>query len=358
MGRSPFIVDARKWRTAVQQSHPQSQPSQQPQQSPQQLQHSQQSPQSQQSPLWQSPSSRSCRSTGRRTRRSTSGTCRPARPTPRSPASSPRRSRRAARGAAAGPGPPGGAYGLPGAASGRPRPSPHEAAVAEGPVHGAAQLVREQHDAPACRRSNSASRSASRMPCSASSAQPPGLGERGAGRGERVPGARRGVSFLVLHGVQQMREPAEEPAGLGERLGVARPPGEDGGVREGGGGRRLGRFGDRQQRVPGPASASMPTCRSTASTRTAVSKPTLGARCGRPARSQLGGHPAGGGGHRPARQQPVPVGDMVAHLGRGEHQRDGGGEPRALALGDRTRCASRAAGRARPCAASPAARSA
>jgi hypothetical protein len=74
--------------------------------------------------------------------------------------------------------------------------------------------------------------------------EPPGLDERGPGGGQRVPGARRGVSFPVLHGIQQVRQPPEQAPGLGERLGVVRASGQDRGVREGGGGRRLGRFGD------------------------------------------------------------------------------------------------------------------
>ena len=153
---------------------------------------------------------------------------------------------------------------------------------------------------------NSASRSASRIPCSASSHEPPGLGERGAGGGERVPGTRRGVSFLVLHGVQQMREPPEEPAGLGERFGVAAAgPARTavcakaaavavsvGSVTVSSG-------------VPGPASASMPVCRSTASTSTAVSKPS--SRAGtRPGPVPARGDPAGGRGDRAARSTARP----------------------------------------------------
>lgn len=103
--------------------------------------------------------------------------------------------------------------------------------------------------------------------------EPAGLLAGGAGGGERVPGAGRGVGGLVLDGVEEVGEAAEEAAGLGERRRVVRPAREDGGVREGGGGRGLGRFGDGEQGVPMPARDSIPVWRSTASTRTAVSKP-------------------------------------------------------------------------------------
>ncbi|MEU6783211.1 AAA family ATPase [Nonomuraea angiospora] len=48
-------------------------------------------------------------------------------------------------------------------------------------------------------------------------AQPPGLPLAGAGGGERVERAPRGVLGPVLDRVQQVRDPAEEPARLGQR---------------------------------------------------------------------------------------------------------------------------------------------
>lgn len=86
--------------------------------------------------------------------------------------------------------------------------------------------------------------------------------------------------------------------------------------------------------VPGPASSSMPVCRSTASTSSAVSKPSCApvrAAGAVPARR----HPARRRRHRAPLQQPVPVRDVVAHLGRRQHQRDGGRQPGPLAPRDR-----------------------
>ncbi len=163
--------------------------------------------------------------------------------------------------------------------------------------------------------------------------QPPGLRERGPRGGERVPGARRGVGFLVLHGVEEMGEPAEEASGLGERLRVVRPPGEVRGVRERGRGRGLGRLGDGEQGRAGPGErldAALPV---NGVDQYAGVEPdgTAAARSGRvPAH----GDPAGGEGHRPAGEQPVPVGDVVTHLGRGQHQGDGRREPGALTVRD------------------------
>ncbi|CAM5623285.1 hypothetical protein SMICM304S_01134 [Streptomyces microflavus] len=165
-------------------------------------------------------------------------------------------------------------------------------------------------------------------------AEPARLGQRGAGHGERVPGARRGVSFPVLHGVQQMREPPEEASGLRERGGVLRLPGEDGGVGEGRRGGGLGGFGDRQQRGTGPREgldAGLPVDRVDQEGGVeAERRPRTGTRPV-PARR----HPPRGRRDRPPGQQPVPVGDVVADLGGGEDERDGGGEPGPLPLGDR-----------------------
>lgn len=136
---------------------------------------------------------------------------------------------------------------------------------------------------------------------------------------------------LVLHGVQEMREPSEEASGLGERFGVAGPSGQDRGVGEGGGGRRLGRFGDREDRRPGPGErldADLPVH---GVDQYGGVEPD-GRAAARARRTPPGGHPASGARQRPAGQQPVPVGHMVTHLGRGEHQRDGGGEPGPLTL--------------------------
>lgn len=165
-------------------------------------------------------------------------------------------------------------------------------------------------------------------------AEPARLGQRGAGGGERVPGARRGVGLPVLDRVQQVGEPPEEPAGLRERRGVLRLPREVGGVGEGGGGGGLGGFGDRQQRGAGSGERldpGLPVDR--------VDQEGGVEAEGRPGPRTRpvppGGDPARGGGDRAAGQQPVPVGDVVADLGRGEDERDGGGEPGPLALGDR-----------------------
>ncbi len=160
-----------------------------------------------------------------------------------------------------------------------------------------------------------------------------GLGERGAGRGERVPGTRRRVGLLVLHGVQEMREPAEEAPCLGEGRCVGGPSGQDRGVRERGGGGGLGRFGDGQDRCSGPGQgldAELPLHRVH---EYGGVEPDVGAGP-RPGPPPAPGDPACGERHRPAGQQPVPVGDMVTHLRRGEHQRDGRREPRPLALRD------------------------
>lgn len=166
--------------------------------------------------------------------------------------------------------------------------------------------------------------------------QAPGLGQVGAGRRERVPGARRGVGRLVLHGVQEVREPPEQTARLGQRLGVVRPSGEYGRVREGRRGGRLGRLGDREQggaRSRERLDRGLPVDRVDQDRRV---EPEGGAGAGArpvPARGNLAGRQR----HRPALQQAVPVGHVVADLRRGQDQRDGRGEPGALALGDRRR---------------------
>ncbi len=77
-------------------------------------------------------------------------------------------------------------------------------------------------------------------------AQPPHLGQVRARPGHRIPGAARGVLGQVLDGVQQMREPPEEPPRLRQRRDVAGPPGQYGRMPEGRAGRRLRRLGDLQ----------------------------------------------------------------------------------------------------------------
>lgn len=165
-------------------------------------------------------------------------------------------------------------------------------------------------------------------------AEPSGLLPRGAGRGERVPGTRRGVSFLVLHGIQQMRQASEEAARLGQRLRVLRLAREYRGVGEGRRGGGLGGFGDRGQRGAGPGEqldAGLPVD-GVDEQRRVEAELCAGARAGPvPAR----GNPACCGGDRAALQQAVPVGDVVPHLRRCQHQGDGGGQPGSLAAGDR-----------------------
>ncbi len=162
--------------------------------------------------------------------------------------------------------------------------------------------------------------------------EPAGLLAGGAGRGERVPGAARRVGGLVLHGVEEVGEPAEEAAGLGERRGVLRAAREDGGVGEGGGGRGLGRLGDGEQGRAGPgdgldAGLAVDGVDEDGGVEAEVAAgPGAGPVPG-------AGDPAGRGGDGPARQQAVPVGDVVPYLRRGEDERDGGGEPGPLAPG-------------------------
>jgi hypothetical protein len=133
-----------------------------------------------------------------------------------------------------------------------------------------------------------------------------------------------------------MREPSEEPAGLGERLRVVGPAGEDGGVREGGRGGRLGGLGDRQERGAGARErldAALPVDRVEEHGGVEAER-GAGAR---PGPVPAPGDPAGGEREGPARQQAVPVDHVVADLGRGEDQRDGGREAGPLALRDRSR---------------------
>lgn len=144
---------------------------------------------------------------------------------------------------------------------------------AEGPVHGAPQFVHQEHvrqgGVGELRVTHRETHAVQRVV-----AQPAGLGEGRSGGGERVPGTRRRVSFPVLHGVQQMGQPPEEPSGLGERRRVLRLAREHGGVREGAAVAVSVGSVTVSSGVPGPASDSIPVCRSTASTRTAVSKPS------------------------------------------------------------------------------------
>ncbi len=163
-------------------------------------------------------------------------------------------------------------------------------------------------------------------------AEPACLGERGPGGGERVPGARLGVGALVLDRVQQVREPSEVPARLGQRGRVARPSGELCGMREGGGRRGLRRLGHHEH---GRAGARQ---------RLDARLPVHGVDEHRRVEAERGpgagtgpvpaaGHLARGRGNGGTGQQPVPVGHVVAHLRGGEDEGDGGGEPRTLALG-------------------------
>lgn len=325
-----------------QQSQPQSQQSHPSQQSPQPSQLSQQSQQSSQS---HRPSLRSrlhgSSYSPQHSRHVQAGPAHTAQP-----ASSPRRSRRGGWGGGNGPpGPPGGAYGP-------------DSEGADPCAQEAVPKARSTEVRSSCTSSRWASplstlcfsgetpdpqatsRSASRIPCRASSASrrasasgvpvadggPPRERSRAWGR---VPGARRGVSFPVLHRVQETGEPPEQPPGLGERPGVARPSGQDGGVREGRRGRRLGRFGDGQNRRPGPRErldAGLPVHGVHEHRRV---EPDGGSGTG-PHRVPARGHPARGERHRSPRQQPVPVREVVPHLGRGEDQRHGGRESRPL----------------------------
>lgn len=202
----------------------------------------------------------------------------------------------------------------------------------ERPVHRPPQLVREQqmrqlvvHEVDVAQREPDAVQGVV--------GEAPRLGERRTRGGQRVPGAGRGIGLPVLDGVQQMREPPEQPAHLGERLGIPRPPGENRRVREGGGGRRLGRLGHGQDGAAGPDERLDPGLPLDGVEQHRGVEPDVrsGTRTGpSPARGDL----PRGGGHRPAREKTVPVVDVVAHLRRREDQGDGGGEPRTLALRD------------------------
>ena len=218
------------------------------------------------------------------------------------PARSPRRSRRGGSGGGGGAPGPEGAYGLPG---GGPYSSAPWCEQEEVPKARSTEL-RSSWASSTCASFasvNSASRSASRIPCSASSASRRASVQGRAGGGQRIPGARRGVSFPVLHGVQEMREPSEEPPGLGERLRVAGPPGQDRGVREGGGGRGLGRFGDGQQR--GARARRAPRCPPAGPRR----RPAR--RC-RSRRRNRYGHPPGPSSRRPGGPRAPPAGGPTA----------------------------------------------
>ncbi len=154
-------------------------------------------------------------------------------------------------------------------------------------------------------------------------AEPAGLGERGPGGGERVPGTRFGVGAPVLDRVQQVREPPE----------VARPSGQLRGMRERGGRSGLGRLGHHEHGSAGAGQdldARLPVHR-VDEHRGVEAERGAGARTGP---VPAAGHHARGGGDGGAGQQPVPVGHVVAHLGGGQDQRDGGREPGPLALGD------------------------
>lgn len=132
-----------------------------------------------------------------------------------------------------------------------------------------------------------------------------------------------------------MREAPEEPARLGERRHVARPAREYGGVREGGGRGRLGRLGDGEQRGARPGEcldAGLPVHRVDEHRRV---EPQLRAGT-RPRAVPAAGDPARGERHRPPPQHPVPVGDVVPYLRRGEHQRHGRGQACSLAFRDRS----------------------
>ncbi len=104
-------------------------------------------------------------------------------------------------------------------------------------------------------------------------------------------------------------------------------------MREGRGGGGLGGLGDRQQRGAGPREqldAGLPVD-GVDEQRGVEAELRTRARPGPvPAR----GDPARGRGHGAARQQAIPVRHVVAHLGGGQHQRDGGREPGTLAARD------------------------
>ncbi|GAA3240189.1 hypothetical protein GCM10020256_62000 [Streptomyces thermocoprophilus] len=130
-----------------------------------------------------------------------------------------------------------------------------------------------------------------------------------------------------------MCEPAEEPSGLGERCRVAGPSGEDRGVRERGGGGGLGGLGDGEDRRAGPGQR-LETGLPVHCVDEYGGVEADGAAAALPRAPPAGGDLAGGGGEGAAGQQPVPVGDMVADLGGGQHQGDGRSEPGALSVGD------------------------
>ncbi|MGX1514828.1 hypothetical protein RKD44_006116 [Streptomyces collinus] len=97
--------------------------------------------------------------------------------------------------------------------------------------------------------------------------------------------------------------------------------------------RGLGRFGDGEQGRSGPGErldAALPV-HGVDQYGGVEADCTAAARSGR---VPAGGDPAGGERDGTAGQQAVPVGDVVAHLGRGQHQGDGSREPGPLTVRD------------------------
>ncbi len=164
-------------------------------------------------------------------------------------------------------------------------------------------------------------------------AQAARLGHLGAGRRQRVPGAAGLVGRQVLDRVDQVGDPAEEPPRLRQRRDVAGRARQDRGVREGGGGGRLGRLGDRQQAGarPGGGLDRRLAADGLGQHRDLEPEPLAGPRAG-------GRPPAGQRGRRApqagAAERAVAVVGVVAQLGRRQHQGHGGGEPGAVTGGD------------------------
>ena len=78
-------------------------------------------------------------------------------------------------------------------------------------------------------------------------ADPAGLRDRCAGGVQGIPGSPRAVRGLVLDRVQKVRDPAEEPTRLGQRLLVPRPSGQHRRITERRSRGPFGRLGDSEQ---------------------------------------------------------------------------------------------------------------
>lgn len=293
----------------------------------------------------------SCATTGPRGPCSTAGTCRTARPRPRSlPAV-----RAAASAAAASPaagrspapkrpsdppgprpvGPRGGRVGAPGRA--------------EGAVHRGAQFVDEQPVGQSRVRELGVLEG---EPDAVQGvvAQPPGLGERGAGGGEGVPGAARAsASRSSTASRRWASRPKSRPASASAAALPGLPASCAVCAKAAAVAVSVGSV-TASTGVPIPASTSMPACRSTASTRTAVSKPRE-APVRAPARSQERAtrRAATARGRAPTARPGRRRGPVPSPRPAPGRRRPRAGRPRRGRPG---RCACRAAGRVRRCAGS------